>query len=109
DDGTFDISATTAGASIKTLSGTGDVTLGSETLTLTAGDTTFSGVIAGSGGLTVDGSATETLTGDNTYSGATTIGSGETLALSGTGSIADSSDVVDDGTFDISATTAGAS
>ena len=36
DNGTFDISATTAGASITTLSGSGIVTLGSQTLTLTA-------------------------------------------------------------------------
>ena len=109
DAGTFDISRTTAGASITTLSGAGDVTLGAETLTLTDGADTFSGVIAGSGGLTVDGSATETLSGINTYTGATTIGSGETLALSGAGSIADVRGVADAGTFDISLTTAGAS
>ena len=59
-------------------------------------------MIGGTGGLTVDGAGTETLSGVNTYSGATTIGSGETLALSGSGSIAASSDVADDGTFDIS-------
>ena len=61
------------------------------------------------GGLTVDGSATETLSGINTYSGATTIGSGETLALSGSGSIADSSGLDNAGTFDISAASAGVS
>ena len=109
DGGTFDISAATAGASIKTLSGAGAVVLGAETLTLTAGAGIFSGVIGGTGGLTVDGSGTETLSGVNTYSGATTIGFGETLALSGSGSIAASSGVADGGTFDISATTAGAS
>ena len=109
DSGIFVISATTAGASIKTLSGDGSVTLGAKTLTLTKGNDIFSGVISGSGALTVDGSGTETLSGANTYTGATTIGSGETLALSGTGSIAGSSDVIDNGTFDISATTSGAS
>jgi autotransporter-associated beta strand protein len=109
DNGTLDISGTTSGASIVTLSGDGAVTLGAETLTLTMGASTFSGVIGGSGGLTVDGSGIELLSGVNTYSGATTIGSGETLALSGTGSIAKSSGVADSGTFDISATTSGAS
>jgi autotransporter-associated beta strand protein len=50
------------------------------------------------------------LTGTNTYTGATTINGG-TLALSGTGAIATSSQVNvanSAGTFDISATTAGA-
>ncbi len=107
DDGTLDISATTSGASIVTLSGNGAVTLGAETLTLSDASTTFSGAIDGSGGLTLT-AGTETLTGDNLYTGATTINGG-TLALSGTGSIADSSNVIDNGTFDISGTTAGAS
>ena len=116
DGGTFDISnANSPGASITTLSGAGGVNLGSKTLTLTKGAGTYSGVIAAStGGLTVDnispgGGGTETLTGHNLYSGATTIGSGETLALSGLGSIAASSGVVDSGTFSISGTTSGAS
>ena len=55
DDGTFDISATTSGASIVTLSGDGTVGLGTETLTLSDASTTFSGAIDGSGGLTLDG------------------------------------------------------
>ena len=51
-----------------------------------------------------------TLSGTNTYTGDTTINSGATLALTGTGSIADSTPVLDNGTFDISqVTTAGAS
>ncbi|MBU3553945.1 hypothetical protein, partial [Polynucleobacter sp. MWH-Post4-6-1] len=44
-----------------------------------------------------------------TYTGTTTIDTGATLALSGTGSIATSRGVVDNGSFDISATTSGAS
>src|SRR5208282_3727265 len=115
DDGTFDISGTTAGASIVGLSGTATgaiVNLGAETLTLSdAGANatdTFAGEINGSGGLTLT-LGTETLSGDNGYTGVTTIDAGGTLALFGSGSIASSADVVDDGTFDISGTTAGAS
>jgi fibronectin-binding autotransporter adhesin len=104
----LDISATTAGASIYTLAGTGTVALGGQTLTLSTAADTFDGIIAGTGGLTVAGGA-ETLTGTNTYSGATTINTGASLSLSGTGAIAASSSVAVNGTFDISATTSGAS
>ena len=47
--------------------------------------------------------------GASTYTGATTINTGGVLALSGGGSIAASSNVIDNGTFDISGATAGAS
>src|SRR5690606_20460309 len=107
-DGTFDIAGTDAGASIVTLLGTGAVTLGGRTLTVTNGSTTFAGGIGGAGGLTVTGGA-QTLSGGNGYTGGTTIETGATLALSGDGSIADSSGVTADGTFDIAATTSGAS
>jgi autotransporter-associated beta strand protein len=99
-DGTFDISDADAGVSITTLAGAGDVVLGANTLTLSSASTTFSGVIDGSGGLTVS-AGTQTLTGANTYEGATNIAAGATLALSAGGSIADSSSVVANGTFDI--------
>lgn len=75
DDGAFDIAATTAGASIRSLSGGGTVNLGAQTLTLTAAADTFGGVIQGTGGLTLAGGV-ETLTGANTYTGATTISAG---------------------------------
>ncbi|WP_129778135.1 autotransporter-associated beta strand repeat-containing protein [Peristeroidobacter soli] len=67
---------------IGSLSGAGNVTLGSATLT-TGGnntDSTFSGVISGTGDVTVAGTGTFTLTGTNTYSGTTNISSG-TLQL----------------------------
>jgi len=108
DNGLFDISGTTAGASIKSLSGAGAVALGANTLTLTDASGSFGGSIAGTGGLVVQGSGTMSLSGVNTYTGSTAISSG-TLALSGAGSIAGSNELVDNGTFDISATTAGAS
>ncbi|HSZ50613.1 MAG TPA: autotransporter-associated beta strand repeat-containing protein, partial [Caulobacteraceae bacterium] len=115
--GTLDISQTTSGASISNLQGYGPgaVYLGSRTLTLTGGFSSFSGVIAdggiggGTGGSLVLAGGTETLTGVNTYTGSTTINPGATLALSGTGSIAASSGVVANGTFDISQTASGAS
>src|SRR6202041_1624974 len=108
DNGTFDISATSSGASVQTLSGIGTVVLGNQTLALTNASDTFAGSIGGAGGFTVSGGS-ETLSGVNGYTGATSIGSGATLALSGTGSIAASSGVADNGTFDISATSSGAS
>ncbi len=109
--GVFDISGTTAGASIVSLNGVANshVTLGAQTLTISNGSTTYAGIIQGTGGVTLT-AGTQTLSGTNTYTGVTTINGG-TLALSGTGSIATSSQVNvanAAGTFSISATTAGA-
>jgi autotransporter-associated beta strand protein len=89
------------------------------TSTLTAGGnntaTTFNGVLGdgtagGNLALIKAGTQTMTLTGTNTYTGATTINAG-TLALSGSGSIAQSSGVAltaSGAIFDISGTTSGA-
>lgn len=87
--GVFDISGTTAGATIRSLSGVAgsSVTLGNQTLTLSNAAGTFGGEISGTGGLTLN-AGTETLTGTNTYTGATTINSGTLLV---DGSIASSS------------------
>jgi autotransporter-associated beta strand protein len=112
--GTFDISQTNAGASITTLLGNGNVALGSQALTITNASTTFDGAITdggiggGAGGSLVIAGGTQTLSGTNTYTGTTTINPGATLALTGGGSIAKSSNVIDNGTFDISQTSAGA-
>ncbi|RXZ44441.1 hypothetical protein EBB06_04870 [Crenobacter cavernae] len=119
--GSFDIANTTSGATIKTLSGNGEVVLGGKTLTLSNANSTFvagegndvavsggfAGAIHGSGGVIVAG-GTEILSGDNDYTGATTIDNGATLALSGDGSIAASSGVANNGSFDIANTTSGA-
>ena len=83
------------------MTGSGGVTLGSKTLTLTGTGSSFDGIISGSGGLSLTGAGTHTLTGANTYTGATTIGAGTELVLSGTGSIATSSGVTANGDFDI--------
>ncbi|WP_181409941.1 autotransporter outer membrane beta-barrel domain-containing protein [Martelella alba] len=76
----FDIAATDAGASITTLTGSGETVLGSQTLTQTAASGTYSGVISGEGGMTVASGGTYTLLGDNRYTGDTKILSG-TLQL----------------------------
>ena len=106
DNGTFDISATTNGASIQSLAGNGNVALGGKTLSLTHASDTFSGVIAGTGNVVVYG-GTQTLGGTNTYTGLTGVDTGATLALSGTGSIAASQGLIALGTFDISGTSQG--
>ncbi|HEY8682982.1 MAG TPA: autotransporter domain-containing protein, partial [Rhodanobacter sp.] len=106
DNGTFDIGNTTSGASIVSLSGSGAVTLGAQSLSLSNAADTFSGVIAGSGGLTLGG-GTETLTGSNSYTGGTTIAAG-TLQLGNggtsgsiTGNVADNGALVFDRSDDV--------
>ncbi|MEA2898361.1 MAG: fibronectin-binding autotransporter adhesin, partial [Bradyrhizobium sp.] len=73
----FDISGTTAGASIKNLSGAGIVTLGAQTLTLTDASGTFAGAIGGNGDLVKQGAGLFILSGTNTYTGATTVAGGD--------------------------------
>ena len=98
--GTFDISALTAGTSIKSLSGSGKVSLGGQTLTLTNATSAFSGVISGTGGVVIN-AGSQTFSGGNGYTGTTTI-TGATLALSGSGSVGQSK-IIDNGVFDVSA------
>jgi len=103
------LSAVTARqARIRSLAGSGAVSLGGTSLSLTQANDNFGGVISGSGGLTL-ASGTQTLSGVNAYTGETTIASESTLALAGNGAIAESSRVAVDGRFDVSGTTSGAS
>lgn len=76
--GTFDISGTTGGATITTLSGdsSGSVLLGAQTLTFSNASSTFNGTIGGAGGGLQISGGVETLTGNNTYTGATTVDGG---------------------------------
>jgi len=100
-DGTLDISGSNGSAAIKSLAGAGSVLLGGQTLTLTRASDTFTGSMGGSGGLAVTG-GTAVLAGDIRYTGRTSIGAGATLALSGATSLARSSGVTANGTFDVS-------
>ncbi|WP_024280265.1 autotransporter domain-containing protein [Xanthobacter sp. 126] len=103
---TFDISGIEgAGTTIKTLSGSADgaIALGTKVLTVNQGaDATFAGVISGSGGFTKEGVSTLTLTSANAgFTGRTVVDAG-TLALSGAGSISNTTAVAVNATFDIS-------
>ena len=84
------------------MSGAGNVELASG-ITLTTGDTgndEISGVISGAANLTKAGSGTLTLSGTNTFTGDLTISAG-TVTMTGT--LADSVDVVNSGTYDVDA------
>lgn len=84
---------------------------GNPAIEVDSGTDTLSGAIADGtqpGLLDKTGAGTLTLSGINTYTGSTTI-SGGTLALTGSGSIALSSGVTNNGTLDVSQTTSGAS
>ena len=106
-DGYVDISTTTNGASIKTLSGNGSLNLGERTLTLTEANDEFAGNIFGAGNVVVN-AGTQTFSGLNDYTGNTTVLSGATLNLNTVNSIAKSSLVNVNGVLDL-ATSGGAS
>lgn len=103
-DGTFDVSGVAGASSITTLSGVGKVLLGSSDLSLTAASGRFDGMITGSGGLVV-AAGDQMLTGANGYTGATTIAAQASLALAGSGSIATSAAIINNGMLDISGLT----
>jgi autotransporter-associated beta strand protein len=109
---TFDVSNVTTTASVKDLQAsatTANVVIGTEGISVAKGS--FNGKITGNGGLTKSDSETPvdntlTLSGVNEYIGATNINAG-ILALTGNGSIADSSGVtlVAGTTFDVTGIT----
>ncbi|WP_294197536.1 autotransporter domain-containing protein [uncultured Sphingomonas sp.] len=98
--GTFDIAPHNGDATIRTLDGAGNVTLGGNKLILTNAADRFDGTIAGTGGVTVTG-GTQQLAGANTFTGRTVIAQNAALGLAGDGSLATSSGVTANGTFDI--------
>ncbi len=77
---TLDLTNSGAGnysTQVGSLTGSGNITLGSATLTVSGtSSTSYSGVMSGTGGLTKAGSSTLTLSNANTYSGATSINVG---------------------------------
>ena len=77
---TLDLTNSGAGnysTQVGSLTGSGNITLGSATLTVSGtSSTSYSGVMSGTGGLTKAGSSTLTLSNSNTYSGATSINGG---------------------------------
>ena len=84
---TFDLNGQTQ--TIGTLSGAGDILLGSGALTTdTSDDSAFSGVISGTGSLTKAGIGELTLLGTNTYSGGTTFRGG-TIVVSDDANLGD--------------------
>ena|GEM_PF-668899 len=97
-------------SSIASLTGSGSVQLGGNTLVITNGNDTFGGDISGTGGLTVSG-GTQTLSGANSLTGTVGVNAGATLALTGSGSAADAAAVqlANNGIFDISGTSSGTS
>lgn len=90
-DGLFDVTAINAAStSIQTLTGTGEVRLGTKTLEITNASTTYAGDISGTGGVTIS-SGVLTLAGATSYSGATSIAASARLQLGAggaTGSLA---------------------
>ncbi len=96
--GTYDVDTTDT---INSLAGTGAVELNTG-ITLTTGDgnpQTISGIISGAGNLTKVGSGTLTLTRANTFTGDLTISAG---AVSVLGTLADTVDVINSGTYNVS-------
>jgi len=101
-DGTLDISGTSAGARLKTITGTGNVVLGSRTLTVDTMADAFRGAISGSGGVQLNGGrwtvdnaqaytgltslAAATLHVNGSLAGGVNVGSG--AVLQGSGAIA---------------------
>ncbi len=94
-----------ASDTVGSITGAGNITLNSYTLT-SGGDNTstnFSGVISGSGALTKSGNGILTLSGANEYTGNTTVASGGTLKLANASALSSSSSVTvsSGGTLDL--------
>ncbi|MGE6781785.1 autotransporter outer membrane beta-barrel domain-containing protein [Ensifer adhaerens] len=81
--GIFDVSAAAA-AQIKSLTGSGQVVLGSTTLIINNATGTFSGAITGTGGISV-AAGTQVLSGANTFTGGAGISAGATLQIGDSG------------------------
>ena len=80
DNGTFDISQTTTGATVKTLSGDGSVILGTKNLTVTNGNGLLAVSLIGDGGLNLAG-GNLTLIKSNNFAGGVKVLPGAVLAI----------------------------
>lgn len=88
----LDISASSGPQDLQSLSGSGAVRLGAQTLRLTDAYDLFSGTVSGSGIFEL-ASGIAVLGGENTYTGETRIGADSTLILFGKGSVSRSAQV----------------
>ncbi|QBH97620.1 autotransporter outer membrane beta-barrel domain-containing protein [Limnobaculum zhutongyuii] len=85
---------------VKSLSGTGSITMGTGNLTVKDTDTTtYDGIISGNGSLTKDGSGSLTLTAENTYQGGTNVKAGTLVATQS--KALSSGDIVNNGTLQL--------
>jgi autotransporter-associated beta strand protein len=90
---------------VGSLSGTSNINLNANTLTVAGADTTsYSGIISGSGSLVRSGTGTLTLSGSNAYTGTTTISSG-TLSIASDSNLGGGSLWLEDGTLAVTGST----
>ncbi len=97
---------TEGGFTYHTFTGTGASALEFGAFTTLTSDATISGTMTGTGGFTWNSAGTLTLTAANAHTGDTVISEG-TVALGSSGSIANSSVVLNNGSFNVSALAGG--
>lgn len=95
--GTLDASGLMAGFDLQSLSGSGSVILGANTMSIDNASSVFSGSIKGTGGVAVAGGVQE-FDGANTYTGATSINAGGVI-INGDESAATGITTVSNGAF----------